>query len=67
MFDIDLQVKSLLPPELWERYCHLSYAQMAQVHELSEYSMELSNAAREWHRARRVWIAAQRNTLLTHT
>ena len=67
MPDIALHVKSLLPPELWERYCHLSYAQMAQVHELSEYATELSKADLEWHRERKVRIAAKRNTILTHS
>jgi hypothetical protein len=29
--DIAQWVKSLLPPELWERYCYLTYAQMADI------------------------------------
>jgi hypothetical protein len=54
MTDITQWVKSFLPPELWERYCHLSYMQMAQVPELADYSVELQEAARMWLHARRV-------------
>jgi hypothetical protein len=53
MTDIDQWVKSLLPPELWERHCHLSYVEMAQVPELAEYSMDLLDAHRMWHLARK--------------
>ena len=53
MTDIANWVKSLLTPVLWDRYCHLSYAQMAQVPELSEYVIELREANRMWLRASR--------------
>jgi hypothetical protein len=51
--DITQWVKSLLPPELWEQYCHLSYAQMALVPELKDYTLELREADRHWHRVRK--------------
>jgi hypothetical protein len=49
--DIAQWVKSLLPPELWERYCYLTYAQMARAPELADYARELREADRHWHRA----------------
>jgi hypothetical protein len=50
--DIDQWVKSILTKELWERYCHLTYAQMAHVPELAEYAEELNQADKEWLRER---------------
>ena len=44
-------VKALLPPELWERHCHLTYAQMALVPELAEYATQLHEADKRWQRA----------------
>jgi hypothetical protein len=49
--DIAQWIKSLLPPELWERYCHLTYARMAEAPELAEYSDDLREAERDWYRA----------------
>lgn len=51
--DIAEWIKSLLPPELWERYCYLSYAQMSDVPELAEYADDLREAEREWYQERR--------------
>ena len=50
--DISSWVQSLLTPELWERYCHLTYAQMARVPELAEYAEVLREADKEWWRER---------------
>ena len=49
--DIAEWVASILPPELWDRYCYLSYAQMARVPELAEYADDLLKAERNWCRA----------------
>ncbi len=49
--DIAEWIRSLLPSEIWDRYCHLTYAQMAQVHELEEYADELHEAEGDWYRA----------------
>jgi hypothetical protein len=46
--DIAEWVASLLPPELWDRYCYLTYAQMAKVPELAEYADDLLKAERNW-------------------
>jgi hypothetical protein len=50
--DVDQWVRSILTKELWERYCHLTYAQMACVPELAEYAEDLRHADREWLRER---------------
>jgi hypothetical protein len=49
--DIAEWIASLLPPELWDRYCYLTYAQMAEVPELAEYADDLREAERDWYRA----------------
>ena len=49
--DIAEWIESLLPPGLWNRYCYLSYAQMAEVPELAEYADDLREAERDWYRA----------------
>jgi hypothetical protein len=52
--DIAEWIESLLPPELWGRYCHLSYGQMARVSELAKYAERLREAEKEWYRACRI-------------
>lgn len=49
--DVAEWVASLLPPELWEKYCYLTYARMAEIPELTEYADNLRTAERHWHRA----------------
>jgi hypothetical protein len=49
--DVAEWVASLLPPELWERYCYLTYARMAEIPELTEYADNLRTAERHWYRA----------------
>lgn len=51
--DITEWVASLLPSELWSRYCYLTYARMAEIPELAEYADDLREAEREWCRARK--------------
>ena len=54
--DIAAWVKSFLPTELWERYCHLSYCQMARIPELAKYADQLQEADKSWLRARRIHL-----------
>jgi len=49
--DVAEWVASLLPAELWERYCYLTYARMAEIPELTEYADNLRTAERHWYRA----------------
>lgn len=49
--DIAEWIASLIPPELWERYRYLTYAQMAQIPELTAYADDLRKAQRHWYRA----------------
>ena len=49
--DVAEWVASLLPQELWEKYCYLTYAQMAEIPELMAYADSLRMAERHWHRA----------------
>ena len=61
--DIAEWIASLLPPELWDRYRYLSYAQMAEVPELAEYADDLREAERDWYRAyktRRIEVTSAR-------
>ena len=52
--DIAEWIASLLPPELWDQYCHLTYARMAEVPELAEYADKLREAERDWYHARKI-------------
>jgi hypothetical protein len=49
--DIAAWIASLLPSELWDRYCYLTYAQMAEIPELAEYADDLRAAQKDWYRA----------------
>jgi hypothetical protein len=49
--DIAEWIASLLPPELWDRYRYLTYAQMAEIPELAEYADDLREAEKHWYRA----------------
>ena len=54
--DIADWVKSLLPPHLWVKYCHLPYARMARIPELSEYAQDLCKANSLWYGAYKTTI-----------
>lgn len=45
------RIKSLIPPVLWDKYRHLTFAEMAEINELSEWSDELRQAEKEWFEA----------------
>jgi hypothetical protein len=49
--DVAEWIKSILPSELWDHYCHLTYAQMTRIPELANYAEQLREADRHWHRA----------------
>ena len=49
--DVAEWVASLLPPDLWERYCYLTYARMAEMPELTEFADTLRMAEKQWYRA----------------
>ena len=42
------EVKSIIPSELWDKYKHLSYAEMASEPELAEWKNELLEYERLW-------------------
>lgn len=41
-------IKSLVPTELWEKYNHLSFSEMAEIPRLEEYSNQLKQAEIDW-------------------
>ena len=51
--DIADWIASLLPPELWDRYRHLTYAKMAELPELADYAEALRKAERYWYETRK--------------
>jgi hypothetical protein len=51
--DIAKWVASIIPSDLWDRNCHLTYAQMAEVPELGKYTDELRKADSYWYRMRK--------------
>lgn len=44
-------IESLVPTELWEKYKHLSFGEMAEIPELGEYSDKLKQAEIAWFEA----------------
>ena len=46
--DIYNEMVALIPPELWDKYSHLSFAEMAEIPELAEYAADLRRAERDW-------------------
>lgn len=49
--DIAQWIQTLLPAELWKRYCHLPYSHMARIPELAAYADSIREADRRWYRA----------------
>ena len=45
------QMQALIPADLWAEYNHLSFAEMANVPELEQWSAELEQAETEWYEA----------------
>lgn len=42
------EMQALIPVALWEKYNHLSFAEMAEVEELEEWKDELLDAEKAW-------------------
>lgn len=45
------KIESLIPETLWNKYKYLSFAEMAEIDELNEWSDELRQAEKEWFKA----------------
>ena len=46
--EIFTEIKEIIPANLWEKYNHLSFNEMAEVDELKEWADELRQAEKEW-------------------
>jgi hypothetical protein len=46
--EIYASIENLIPADLWARYSHLSFGEMADVPELAEWADELREAEAEW-------------------
>jgi hypothetical protein len=42
------RMEALIPADLWEKYKHLSFGEMAEVDELAEWADELRQAEKDW-------------------
>ena len=49
--EIDDYVRELIGDELYEKYAHLTYAEMAREEGLEDYSGELLQAEDDWYAA----------------
>lgn len=45
---IEQNIKDVIPSELWIKYSHLSFAEMANEPELDEWKNELLQAEADW-------------------
>jgi hypothetical protein len=48
---IESSIETVIPAELWAKYSHLSYAEMAEVQELEPWADELLQAEADWFEA----------------
>lgn len=46
--EISARIEKLIPAELYEKYNHLSFGDMAQEPELQEWASELEKAESDW-------------------
>ena len=46
--EIATELQNIIPADLWEKYSHLSFAEMAEIPELEEWADELIEAEAEW-------------------
>ena len=44
-------VEAMIPAELWEKYKHLSFGEMAEIAEMAEFADELRQAETDWFEA----------------
>lgn len=42
------EMQNLIPDDLWEKYNHLSFGEMAEIDELTEWADELRQAENDW-------------------
>lgn len=45
------KMEALIPADLWAKYNHLSFGEMAEVEELEEWADELNQAESDWFEA----------------
>jgi hypothetical protein len=45
------QMQNLIPADLWEKYNHLSFGEMAEIEELEDYADALRQAEDDWFEA----------------
>lgn len=46
--EIYSEIESLIPADMWIRYSHLSFGEMAEISELSDYADDLRDAETAW-------------------
>lgn len=46
--EIFADMESQIPADLWVKYAHLSFGEMADVPELADYADELRQAEEDW-------------------
>jgi len=46
--EIYTKIEKLIPADLWKKYSHLSFGEMASVSELTEWADELEQAETDW-------------------
>ena len=44
-------VEAMIPAELWEKYKHLSFVEMAEIAEMAEFADEPRQAETDWFEA----------------
>jgi hypothetical protein len=42
------EIQSVIPKHLWDKYSHLSFAEMSEESELEEWRHELRQAENDW-------------------
>ena len=49
--EVFAEIESAIPADLWEKYSHLSFGEMADIPELEEWRHELEQAEKDWFEA----------------
>lgn len=45
------EMEALIPVNLWAKYKHLSFGEMAEIPEMADYADDLRQAEADWHEA----------------
>ena len=45
------EIQEMIPENLWKKYSHLSFGEMAEEPELAEYAEKLRQAEKDWWKA----------------